>query len=55
MLWVVCPGGGQGPGGATTNGPDATTPPAICQNSGGGSWGGVQPGVGGGGIWSINT
>ena len=29
------------PGGATTNGPDATTPPAICQNSGGGgSWGG---------------
>ena len=24
------------PGGATTNGPDATTPPVICQNSGGG-------------------
>ena len=41
-------------GGATTTGPDATHPPAICQNSGGGgggggSWGGVQPGVGGGG------
>ena len=38
------------PGGATTNGPDATTPPAICQNSGGGGGvgGGVQPGVGGG-------
>ena len=37
-------------GGATTTGPDATYPPAICQNSGGGgrSWGGgVQPGVGG--------
>ena len=38
-------------GGATTTGRDATYPPAICQNSGGGgSWrGGVQPGVGG---WS---
>ena len=45
-------------GGATTTGPDATYPPAICQNSGGGggggggggqSWGGVRPGVGGGG------
>ena len=32
--------------GATTTSPDATYPPAICQNSGGG---GVQPGVGGGG------
>ena len=42
-------------GGATTTGPDATYPPAICQNSGGGggggggqSWRGVRPGVGGG-------
>ena len=46
-------------GGATTNGPDATTPPAICQNSGGvggaigggparGLGGGFLPGVGGG-------
>ena len=42
-------------GGATTTGPDATYPPAICQNSWGG---GVQPGVGGGscrglggGVW----
>ena len=31
-------------GGATTTGPDATYPPAICQNSGG------QPGSGGGGV-----
>ena len=49
-----------GHGGATTTGPDATYPPAICQNSGGGGggggggvlpgvWGGVLPGVGGGG------
>ena len=45
-----------GHGGATTTGPDATYPPAICQNSGGGgggggggqSGGGVWPGVGGG-------
>ena len=47
-------------GGATTTGPDATYPPAICQNSGGGGgggggvWpgvgGGVKPGVGGGGL-----
>ena len=36
------------PGGATTNGPDATTPPAIRQNSGGGPAGG--PGGGGGGV-----
>ena len=36
------------PGGATTNGPNATSPPAICQNSGGGQ-GGIQPGVRGGG------
>ena len=37
-------------GGATTTGPDATYPPAICQNSGGGGaeFGGVRPGVGGG-------
>ena len=47
--------------GATTTGPDATYPPAICQNSGGGGaelggggpaggqGGGVRPGVGGGG------
>ena len=37
-------------GGATITGPDATYPPAICQNSGGGGavgGGGVQPGVGG--------
>ena len=41
------------PGGATTNGPDATTPPAICQNSGGGgSWGGgVRAGGRGGGVF----
>ena len=44
------------PTGATTTGPDATHPPAICQNSGGGHLGGgssrgsggVKPGVGGG-------
>ena len=43
-------------GGATTTGPDATHPPAICQNSGGGvgggggSWGGGSSrGSGGGG------
>ena len=36
-------------GGATTTGPDATHPPTIFQNSGGGEvGGGVQPGVGGG-------
>ena len=37
-------------GGATTTGPDATYPPAICQNSGGGGGGvgGVRLGVGGG-------
>ena len=41
----------RGGGGATTNGLDATTPPTICQNSGGGHFfGGVQPGVGGGGV-----
>ena len=34
-------------GGVTTTGPDATHPPTIFQNSGGGG-GGVQPGVGGG-------
>ena len=34
-------------GGATTTGPDAAYPPAICQNSGG-RWRRVQPGVGGG-------
>ena len=32
------------PGGANTTGPDATHPPTIFQNLGGG----VQPGVGGG-------
>ena len=36
----------QTQGGATTSGPDATHPPAICQNSGGG---GVQGGCLGGG------
>ena len=41
------------PGGATTTGPDATPPPAICENlegrgGGGQLGGGVQPGVGGG-------
>ena len=35
------------PGGATTTGPDATHPPAICQNLG---WGGVGAGGGGGHI-----
>ena len=40
-------------GGATTTGPDATYPPAICQNSGGGGgggrvWGGSGRGSGGG-------
>ena len=43
----------RGTGGATTTGPDATPPPAICQNlwgGGGRSWGGVQPRVGGGGV-----
>ena len=40
---------GMGHRGATTTGPDATRPPAIFQNSGGGAvGGGVQPGVGGG-------
>ena len=63
-LWCLCPfsspfvpqeGGG---GGATTIGPDATHPPAICQNlreGGGGSWGrggGVGGRVGWGGIGS---
>ena len=49
-------------GGATTTGPDATYPPAICQNLAGGgrSWGGgpaggrgggVKLGVGGGSSW----
>ena len=38
-------------GGVTTTGPDATHPPTIFQNSGGGGeLGGVQPGVGGGGV-----
>ena len=37
------------PGGATTTGPDATTPPAICQNGGvGGRWRGGKLGRGGG-------
>ena len=41
--------GGSSHGGATKTGPDATYPPAICQNSGGGAeLGGVWPGVGGG-------
>ena len=50
----------QGHGGATTTGPDATYPPAICQNSGGGGVGGGGPaggrgrgscrGSGGGGV-----
>ena len=36
-------------GGATTTGPDATYPPAICQNSGGGAeLGGGGPAGGGG-------
>ena len=52
-------------GGATTTGPDATHPPTIFQNLGGGGgegqlggrgvppggWGGVWPGVRGGGVW----
>ena len=38
-------------GGATTTGPDATYPPAICQNSGGGGGGGSCRGSGGGGVW----
>ena len=44
-------------GGATTTGPDATHPPAICQNSGGGGGGaggrsgGGQLGGVGGGFW----
>ena len=38
------------PGGATTNGPDATTPPSYLSKLGGGGelGGGVQLGVGGG-------
>ena len=42
---------GGGTGGATTTGPDATPPQAICQNLGGGrgSWGG------GGGQFSLGT
>ena len=40
--------GCQGHGGATTTGPDATHPPTIFENLGGG--GGSQPGVGGGGV-----
>ena len=37
------------PGGATTIGPDATPPQLSVKTwGGGGSWGGVQPGVGGG-------
>ena len=49
--WKSTTGGWGEPlhGGATTTGPDATHPPTIFQNSGGGQWGGgVQPGVGGG-------
>ena len=41
-------------GGATTTGPDATYPPAICQNSGGGGGGGRVgggPAGGRGGFW----
>ena len=42
-------GGGYNPGGATTAGPDATPPPAICQNlQGGGSAGGL-----GGRYWQL--
>ena len=44
-------GAAWGHGGATTTGPDATYPPAICQNSRGGggqSWGGSGRGSGGG-------
>ena len=36
-------------GAATTNGPKANTPPAICQNSGGKLGGGSSRGLGGGG------
>ena len=36
------------PGGATTTGPDATPPSAICQNLGGGGGGGGAVGAGGG-------
>ena len=46
------------PGGATTTGPDATDPPAICQNWGGGGGEGVvlvggQLGGAGGGILAV--
>ena len=46
---VKGPAGAGEPGGATTNGPDATTPPlSVKTRGGGGSWGGgVQPWVGG--------
>ena len=37
---------GQGKGGATTTGPDATPPQLYVK-----TLGGVQPGVGGGGVW----
>ena len=62
-IWHLAPlstdedlGPGGYHGGATTTGPDATYPPAICQNSGGGgggggggqSWGGSGRGTGGG-------
>ena len=43
-------------GGATTTGPDATYPPAICQNSGGGGGGGGGGGLGvdlGGVGWGV--
>ena len=40
------------PGGATTTGPDATPPPTICQNlGGGGAVGGRGSSWGSGGIW----
>ena len=49
--WLRTAPPNQGPmhGGATTTGPDATYPPAICQNSGGGGGGGGGSGRGSGG------
>ena len=48
--WAILTGGNpRGGGGATRTGPDATHPPTIFQNLGGGRVGGVQPGIGGGG------
>ena len=49
MLVLPHYGDPKTPGGATTTGPDATQPPAICQNSGGAvGGGGSSRGSGGG-------